>query len=160
MVTAYLLLGSNLGNRAENLSFARLEISRLCGEIITTSSVYESEPWGVADQPMFYNQVIGIKTEHQPEVLLEKCKLIENTLGRTRLVKWGPRTLDIDIIYYGGVYINLDTLTVPPASLSSRRFGLMPLAEIAPDLLIPFFQLTSKQLLEQCTDPLAVRKLS
>lgn len=159
MVTAYLLLGSNLGNRAGNLAFARQEISRLCGEIVTASSIYESEPWGVADQPWFYNQALEIKTPHQPITLLRLCEIIENSLGRTRLVRWGPRTLDIDILYYGGMYIHTEHLTIPPILLPARKFGLIPLTEIAPDLVHPFFQRTSRQMLNQCTDPLAVRKV-
>ncbi|MCX7636841.1 MAG: 2-amino-4-hydroxy-6-hydroxymethyldihydropteridine diphosphokinase [Cyclobacteriaceae bacterium] len=159
MVSAYLLLGSNLGNRAENLLFARREISRLCGQIITASSVYETEPWGKPEQPWFYNQVIEIRTHHQPDALLTRLQFIENELGRTRPEKWGPRTLDIDILYYGSFLIQTDNLIIPPPTLPERRFALLPFAEIAPNLVHPSMQCTIKQLLERCPDELTARKI-
>jgi 2-amino-4-hydroxy-6-hydroxymethyldihydropteridine diphosphokinase len=158
VVKTYLLLGSNLGNRAENLHYAVREISRLCGPIITTSAIYETAPWGEADQPWFFNQVIEIHTALPPEDLLKQLQHIETAAGRVRHKKWGPRILDIDILYYGEHPVLTGQLTVPPAALPHRRFALVPLAELAPNLVLPRFGCTVKELLEQCTDTLTVRK--
>ncbi len=159
MVKAYLLLGSNIGNRYENLHTARVEISRLCGQIVTSSGIYETEPWGEPGQPWFYNQVIEIATALPAEELLNRLQQIETAAGRTRERKWGPRILDIDILYYDGKIFRTERLTIPPAELHLRRFALTPLAEIAPLLVTGSGGHTARQLLERCPDRLAVRRI-
>ncbi len=151
-------MGSNIGNRAENLNIAHQEISRLCGPIITTSGIYETQPWGVSGQPWFYNQVMEITTALLPQALLSRLQQIEAAAGRIRTGKWGPRTLDIDILYYDGWTIQDENLTIPPAELPLRKFALIPLCEIAPHLVHERFKCTTLQLLEQCPDTLEVRK--
>lgn len=154
----FILLGSNVGDRQANLLNARQEISREIGEIITTSAVYKTAPWGNTHQPDFYNQVIGIDSTLTPDTLLEGILEIEKRLGRTREVKWGPRIIDIDILLWGARTIKTPHLTIPHPELPHRRFTLLPLTEIAPEFLHPGEKKTIRELLEACTDPLKVEK--
>lgn len=109
----FILLGSNLGDRQENLDRARQEISRSVGEIITSSSIYKTAAWGNTLQPDFYNQVIEIHSAHNPAKLISTTQLIEQKMGRTRKVKWGPRIIDIDILFYGDSVISNENLIIP-----------------------------------------------
>lgn len=160
MNDAYLLLGSNIGSRKSYIEESKLMIVEKAGSIITASSLYETEPWGTDNPAPFLNQVIHIKTELLPEQLLICVLLIENELGRSRSeVKNEPRTIDIDILFYGDKVIRLRQLTIPHERLHFRRFALTPLAEIAPQLVHPVLNMTVSALLEQCEDPLWVKKL-
>ena len=135
--TVYLLLGSNLGNRKEVLDKAIEMLSQTVGIIISQSKDYETKPWGVTDQPDFLNLALTINTELKPLEILEQTQAIENQLGRVRKEKWGARLIDIDIMFYGNEIIDELNLKVPHPLMQERDFALIPLAEIAPDLVHP-----------------------
>ena len=138
LVTAYLGLGSNLGDRIKNLELAISAISEHPEILVhAVSSFYETEPMGYQDQDWFINQVIQIDTTLSPDELLTEIRKIENALGRKRRIKWGPRTMDIDILLYGDMVIESSILTIPHPLLTKRLFVLIPLAEIAPSLKHP-----------------------
>ncbi len=154
----FLLLGTNLGNRQDNLQKARQLISQQAGEVIHSSSIYETEAWGETDQPLFLNQVIQINTNLPPEMLLERLQGIEEAMGRVRHRKWGERVIDIDILYYYDKIIDTKTLKVPHPGIPQRRFTLAPLCEIAAEAMHPTIHKTQQELLNACTDPLKVWK--
>jgi 2-amino-4-hydroxy-6-hydroxymethyldihydropteridine diphosphokinase len=156
-VTAYLLLGSNLGDRAALLQQARTQLAATAGEIVATSGLYETAAWGRADQPAFLNQALGVRTTHPAAALLELCLAAERQAGRERLERWGSRTLDVDILLYGQKIIAEPGLTVPHPHLPARRFALVPLAEIAAQAVHPGLGCRVATLLTQCPDPLPVR---
>jgi 2-amino-4-hydroxy-6-hydroxymethyldihydropteridine diphosphokinase len=133
--TAYLGLGSNLGNRRQHLAEAvrRLHVGPAL-QVVKVSSVYESSPVGVTGQPDFLNLVVQVATAHAPHELLAECLRIEADLGRVRHERWGPRTIDIDLLLYGDARIDDERLTVPHPRMRERIFVLAPLAEIAPGL--------------------------
>ena len=142
---AYLSLGSNLGNREKYLEQARTFLKEL-GKIKKESSVLETPAWGKTNQPNFLNQVILIETKLFPHDLLKECQKIENKLGRERKVKWGARTIDIDILFYDNLVLNEENLTIPHPYISEREFVLEPLNEIAPDFVYPVLGLTIRGL--------------
>jgi len=154
----FLLLGSNIGNRLDYLTKAKLEISTSCGKIITESSVYETEAWGITDQNAFLNQVVEIRSNLLSTDLLSKLLSIEEGLGRQRSEKWASRVIDLDILFYGKEVINTAMLTLPHPQIQNRRFTLVPLVEIARDFLHPILEKTCWQLLNDCVDQLEVRK--
>ena len=159
MEDIFLLLGGNLGDRKKYLQEAVGLISEQIGKVELCSSYYETEAWGKSDQPHFLNQVVRLKSSASSMKLLESIWSIEISLGRTREEKWGARTIDIDILFYGSQVINLPDLIIPHKLLHERRFALMPLCEIAPDLVHPVLKKTVKQLLLELTDDLSVMKL-
>ncbi|MDZ7843770.1 MAG: 2-amino-4-hydroxy-6-hydroxymethyldihydropteridine diphosphokinase [Anaerolineales bacterium] len=134
--TVYLALGTNLGDREKNLSAAR---ERLSAEITIreTSSIYETEPWGWAEQADFLNQVIQGTTSLPPQKLLNFIKQIELDLGRKPGIRYGPRVIDIDILFYGDHVFSSHNLTIPHPRIAERAFVLVPLGEIDSDLQIP-----------------------
>lgn len=132
----YLALGSNLGDRAENLAEARRRLSEQVS-IVRASHVYETPPWGITDQPAFYNQVLETCTSMTPLSLLHLVKQIEVEMGRIASVRYGPRLIDIDLLVYGQTVLHSETLTLPHPRLFERAFVLVPFAEIAPDLIPP-----------------------
>ena len=136
ITTTYLGLGSNLGDREDNL---RRALSLLCqGESPTAlSSVYETEPWGYPSQPTFLNTVCALETRLSPQELLELAHGVERELGRVPTFRYGPRTMDVDILLYGNQVIQMPDLQIPHPLISQRAFVLVPLAEIAPSLMHP-----------------------
>lgn len=155
----FLLLGSNLGDRPQVLAAVREMIAEQAGSIVNQSAIYETEPWGITDQPAFLNQVIEITTSLLPEDLLRIILNIEHDLGRIRYERWGARVIDIDILYFGQTIMDSARLTLPHPRIQDRRFVLAPLAEIAPDFIHPVLQKTTSKLLEQCPDTSAVSKI-
>jgi 2-amino-4-hydroxy-6-hydroxymethyldihydropteridine diphosphokinase len=158
MNTTYLALGSNEGDRRQNLNLAIERIAASCGTIVRLSSIYETAAWGLEDQPDFLNMVLSIETSLSPVVLLHAIRSVEAELGRQRSIRWGQRTVDIDILFYGDEIIDTIELQVPHQRLQDRRFVLVPLVEIAPDLIHPVFHKNTSDLLAICTDVLEVRK--
>ncbi len=152
MKTAYIALGSNLGDRAANLKAALelLESAEL--HVLRRSSLYETAPQGLLDQPWFLNQVIEAETTLLPRQLLKRLLNIERELGRKRSIRNGPRTIDLDIVLYGSSVIRTAELTVPHPRMKKRRFVLEPLAELAPDLRHPESKLTMRELLARVQD--------
>jgi len=158
MNTAYLLIGGNLGDRAAYLGEAINQISAQCGRVISTSSIYETAAWGNVNQPAFYNQAVKLVTILSPEALIERLLAIENEMGRVRTEKYGPRTIDLDILMINDIVIDTPTLTIPHPQLHNRRFALLPLHEIAPALHHPVLNKTIHELLLNCLDTLDVQK--
>jgi 2-amino-4-hydroxy-6-hydroxymethyldihydropteridine diphosphokinase len=133
--TAYLGLGGNLGNRGQYLADAILALNSESGiRVDKISSVYETLPVGVVDQPEFLNLVVQLGTSLTAHELLTRCLQIEKTLGRVRAERWGPRTIDLDVLWYDGVTMNEADLVLPHPRMKERAFVLVPLAEIAPEL--------------------------
>ena len=159
MHTAYLLLGSNLGNRYSYLEQAKTLIDNYCGRISFQSSIYETAAWGITAQSSFYNQIIVLQTPLLPEILMQKLLDIEERMGRTRTVKYGPRTIDIDIQLIDNLINNTPLLVLPHPFLHKRRFALLPLSEVAPQLVHPILHKTILDLLNDCTDELEVKKV-
>src|SRR5688500_6574197 len=138
----FLLLGSNQGAPLRNLAEAAGRIEEDAGKILERSALYKSAAWGMEEQPDFYNQVLKIGSPFSAEVLLQKLLDIEHKMGRVRVEKWGPRLIDIDILFYGDEVIDTPALRVPHPGIPQRRFTLLPLAEIAPDLRHPVLRKT------------------
>jgi 2-amino-4-hydroxy-6-hydroxymethyldihydropteridine diphosphokinase len=156
METAHLLLGTNLGDRAHNLAYARRLLNEI-GSITAASPVYVTAAWGITDQPEFYNQAIALSTRLDPEMLLNALCSIEIQAGRKDSIKWGPRILDIDILFFGNIIIESERLTIPHPRIHERRFALVPLNFISPNLIDPKSGKTVEKLLEDCDDKLPVR---
>ena len=157
MNIVYLLLGANIGNPNKQLDDAKIEIEDRIGKITSSSSIYESEAWGVENQPVFLNQVIQVETELSANKVLNDILKIELLLGRIRGQRWGSRIIDIDILYYNSDIIHSDELQVPHPYIQERNFTLIPLVEIAADYIHPIFKKSNKELLEESTDILKVK---
>ncbi|WP_420580830.1 2-amino-4-hydroxy-6-hydroxymethyldihydropteridine diphosphokinase [Reichenbachiella sp.] len=159
MSRCYLLLGTNIGDKKQNLLQARESITERIGVIAKPSGIYQTSAWGKEDQDDFLNQVLAVETSLNPERLLGTCLEIEKDLGRVRFEHWGERLIDIDILYYEDQVITSQRLTVPHPEIQHRRFTLVPLVEIAPDQKHPKMNQSNKDLLRICTDPLEVVKI-
>jgi 2-amino-4-hydroxy-6-hydroxymethyldihydropteridine diphosphokinase len=135
---------------------ARGHIGDKIGTILESSNIYETAAWGKEDQPDFLNQVVRLTTHLDPQTLIETLLWIEITLGRQRKVKWGERIIDLDILFYENEIVNDENLTIPHPGIPLRRFTLLPLNEIAPQLMHPVLNKTIEQLLSECPDQLEV----
>ena len=155
----YLLLGTNLGDRADNLRRATQRIQEAVGLLVEASSCYETAAWGVTEQPAFYNQVVRIETALGHEALLRTLQQIEQQLGKVKVGHWRERLIDLDILYYGNRLVRTPWLTLPHPQLHHRRFTLVPLSELAPQFVHPVLGKTQQELLAACPDPLAVKKV-
>lgn len=160
MKHVFLLLGSNIGNRIEYIETAYNLISLRAGEIVLKSSVYETEPWGNDNQQPYLNSVIEINTSLQAIDLLNVILSIETELGRVRDgIENQPRTIDIDILFYGDEIIELPGLIIPHPRLQQRNFALTPLMEIAPNFKHPRLNKSISELHISCSDTLWVKKI-
>ncbi len=159
MNRTYLLIGGNVGDRQQNLEQAAQLIEAAAGKILERSTVYETAAWGKEDQPAFLNQVLHVETSLEPQPLLQTILQAELDMGRKRMEKYGPRTIDIDILLYNDIVLDTHQLVIPHPQLHLRRFALMPLAEIAPMQIHPKLKKSIDELLLECTDKLSVKKL-
>ena len=157
--TAYLLLGSNLGNRERLIADALTLLAIRVGEILQISDSYETAAWGKTDQPSFLNLAVKIETVLNPPQLLEAVLKIETDLGRVRYERWGSRLIDIDIILYGNEIINqVSELQIPHPEMQNRKFVLLPMAEIASEVIHPVLKKSISELLNSLEDNLSVFK--
>ena len=156
----YILLGSNQGNALENLKTAAHKLELALGQIVHQSSFYQTAAWGNTQQAPFINQVLLIQTKTNATACLQINLSVETSMGRTRLEKWEPRIIDIDILYFNDEIIDLPNLIVPHPHMANRRFTLIPLVEIAPNFIHPVLGLKSTELLKACQDILEVEKIS
>ena len=148
-----------MGDRLNNLKKAKALIAAECGTIRSASSIYGTAAWGITEQPDFLNQVLVLETSIEPVQLMQQLLDIEERMGRVRLFKMGPRIIDLDILLIDDLIIDSPSLSLPHPALPSRRFALIPLVEIAPDLLHPVEKKTITQLLLTCSDTLTVQKI-
>ena len=158
METAYLSVGSNMGEREDLLKKAIQSLAD-CPDIAIEkiSSIYETDPVGVTDQPLFLNLAIKLKTSLSPQALLSKLHEVEEKLERKRIRKWGPRTIDLDILLYNGVSIQTEVLEIPHPRMLERAFVLIPLSEVAPDDIYPGKTISLHQVLCEQRDKEGVR---
>lgn len=147
MAIVYIGIGSNLGKKEENCLKAIKLLSGMGIVIREKSSIYETEPWGAKDQPMFINVAVEAETEKEPLELLETLKHIESDMGRQDSYRWGPRIIDLDILLYNDIVMNAPNLRIPHPLMHQREFILMPLSEIAPDKVHPVLKKTIRELL-------------
>lgn len=134
---AYLSLGSNMGNRGFNLEESCRKLATHPEiKVLKESGIYETKPWGLEDQPDFWNQALEIETSLSPLDVLDACQDIENSLGRVRSIRWGPRTIDIDLLSYDNKAWKDERLILPHPRMEQREFVLAPLREIAPDFIL------------------------
>ncbi len=155
--TVYLSLGSNVGDRRAQIESALSLLENECVRIVKRSSLYETEPVDMVDQPWFLNSVIEAQTDLSPREVLEAIQRIEERLGRERTIPRGPRTIDIDVLLYDAIVLREPQLQIPHPRMARRRFVLVPFAEIAPALVDPTSHRTIADLLAACVDRSEVR---
>ena len=160
MSVAYILLGTNMGDREINLALSIQKINTYCGNVEESSSLYETAPWGYLEQDSFLNQVIVLQTSLSPKDLMLKLLEIEKEVGRIREFKFGPRIIDLDILLMDNLIVNEDIVTIPHPELHNRLFTLIPLAEVAASLIHPVLNKTVKDLQLCCNDNGHVQKFS
>ena len=156
MATAYLSLGSNLGHREANIASA-LKMLGQEAWILKVSSLYETEPVGYKDQPWFLNCVCSVETDLSPQALLKFVKAIERKLGRREDIRFGPRLIDIDILFYNSLILEAPDLIIPHPRLVERAFVLLPLREIAPELVHPLLRATIEELWQKAENLEGIR---
>lgn len=158
MNKVYLIIGSNLGDKFNNIEQANRQIGLRIGKILNSSSVYETEPWGIREQPQFLNLVLYLETNLKPLEILKEIDFIENALGRKKGKKWGARIIDIDILFFNDLIFKSGDLIIPHPSILERMFVLRPIAEIAADLVHPVLKKDIQELLKDCKDTLSVKE--
>ncbi len=145
-IIAYISIGSNVGDKKVNCRTA-IDLLVELGRVISVSSLYYTEPVGYKEQEDFINAVAAVETSCSPSELLSRCHSIEDRLGRRRTVRWGPRTIDLDILLYGDLVMNQPDLVIPHPLMTRRKFVLAPLSEINPAAMHPILNKTAEQLL-------------
>jgi len=156
---AYISLGGNIGNTLEIFQNALLAIEKKLGKIIQKSSIYQTAAWGKEDQNDFLNQVILIETSFDAKKLLDSLLTIELLFERKRIERWGPRTLDLDLLSFDNQIVQAVSLTLPHPRIQERKFILVPLAELNPNWVHPMLRKSVSELLDNCADQLKVKGL-
>ncbi|HTO16993.1 MAG TPA: 2-amino-4-hydroxy-6-hydroxymethyldihydropteridine diphosphokinase [Edaphocola sp.] len=154
----YILLGSNLGDRYAYIKRATELIEENIGTLVAVSNVYETESWGMEDQPAHLNQALIVNTRLDALEVLKNTQSIEKLLGRTKKSRWDNRIIDIDIIFFNQEIINLEKLTIPHPHFQERNFAIIPFSEIAGDYKHPIFHKSIKEIMDHSQDALKVKK--
>lgn len=157
--TAYLLTGSNIGDKSAHLGQAASMIAGCCGTVSRLSPVYQTAAWGKEDQAAFLNQALELRTDYGAEALMQALLQLEEKMGRIRTGRYGPRLIDIDILLFNQETISTALVTIPHPELQNRRFALQPLADIAATVRHPLFHKSVAELLADCTDRLVVERM-
>jgi len=148
MPDVFIALGSNVGDREVNIKTAIEKIRQRGIKVVKISDIIETEPYGYVDQPKFLNAVLQAETLLSPRELLNTLQEIEKEMGRERKIKWGPRNIDLDIIFYNGLIFNDEDLKIPHPDAHNRIFVIKPLAQIAEDFIHPVLKITVKEILK------------
>lgn len=152
----YLSFGSNVGDKAANIETALKFLDEASVKLKIISSMFETEPWGNSEQQKFLNAAGEFETSHSPQQLINQILTIENLMGRQRKIKWEPRIIDIDILFFGNKILNENGLIIPHPEMHKRKFVLVPLAEIAPGFVHPILEKTIMEISSECMDSLMV----
>jgi 2-amino-4-hydroxy-6-hydroxymethyldihydropteridine diphosphokinase len=160
MNKTFLITGGNIGNRRKNLETAAALIEKEIGNIIKSSKIYETDAWGITNQPAFYNQIHLVESKFSAKEILDKILNIEAKMGRVRTIKNAARIIDIDILFFNDELINEPNLIIPHPQIINRRFVLMPLNELVPEMIHPVLKKSIHNLLSNCKDELSVTAAS
>jgi 2-amino-4-hydroxy-6-hydroxymethyldihydropteridine diphosphokinase len=160
MNKTFLITGGNIGNRRKNLETAAALIEKEIGNIIKSSKIYETDAWGITNQPAFYNQIHLVESKFSAKEILDKILNIEAKMGRVRTIKNAARIIDIDILFFNDELINEPNLIIPHTQIINRRFVLMPLNELVPEMIHPVLKKSIHDLLSNCKDELSVTPAS
>lgn len=152
----YLLTGSNIGDRKKNLDLAKEKIRKAIGAVEAQSKIYETQPWGLADQDDFLNQALEVRTPLTPREVLKQAKKIEEEMGRVKSEKWVARLIDIDLIFFDEMVLQEDGLVLPHPHFHERNFALVPVMELVPEMLHPVLHQTVEDLYWDSKDDLDV----
>ena len=161
--TVFILVGSNVGDCEMLVNQAVMRMADICGKVVAKSPVYESEPWGFECEQWFLNQVVKIETMLGPDELMKRLLAIELELGRDRVTPhegYASRTMDLDILYFGNHIIETEYVTAPHPRLHLRRFALLPLCDLCPEMVHPRLKTTNAELLQMCQDNGVVKKMN
>lgn len=158
-MSIYLALGTNVGNKEENLKEAIKRLSEGGIEVVGESPIYKTPPYGPVEQDWFLNQVVEVQTELDADELFEAMQIIEKEMGREKEVRWGPRLIDLDIIFYNDLVLHEKNLTIPHADMQNRKFVLQPMCDLNPKFLHPVFEKRMEELLENCNDEGVIEKI-
>lgn len=159
MNKVYLITGGNIGDRKKNLEIAAALIEKNIGNIIQSSKIYETDAWGITNQPTFYNQVLIVESGFPAHKVIQKILSIEKRMGRIRTIKNAARIIDIDILFFNDETVNEQNLIIPHQEIANRRFVLTPLNELVPALIHPVLNKSIAELLSICKDPLKATPL-
>jgi len=159
MNKVFLITGGNIGNRKKNLETAATLIEKHIGKIIKSSKIYETDAWGIKNQPTFYNQVLIVESKFPAQKVIQKILKIEEEMGRVRTIKNAARIIDIDILFFNDATVNEQNLIIPHQEIANRRFVLIPLNELVPEMVHPVLKKSIRELLSICKDPLQVAPL-
>ena len=156
--TVYIALGTNIGDRAENMQQALKELESIM-QVEERSPIYETPPWGLVDQPDFLNQVVRGETELSPVELIKALKEIEAEMGRVPTIRYGPRLIDLDLLFYDDLVFETEKLSIPHPRMRGRAFVLVPLADLAPEIIHPVYGETVIEMLAE-VDPAGIHVYS
>lgn len=159
MNKVFFITGGNIGNRKKNIETAATLIETNIGRIIQSSKIYETDAWGITDQQTFYNQVLIVESKFSAQEVIQKILKIEEEMGRVRTIKNAARIIDIDILFFNDETVNEQNLIIPHQEIANRRFVLIPLNELVPEMVHPILKKSIRELLSLCKDPLKVAPL-
>ena len=159
MNKVFFITGGNIGNRKKNIETAATLIETNIGRIIQSSKIYETDAWGITDQQTFYNQVLIVESKFSAQEVIQKILKIEEEMGRVRTIKNAARIIDIDILFFNDETVKEQNLIIPHQEIANRRFVLVPLNELVPEMVHPILKKSIRELLSLCKDPLKVAPL-